>query len=362
MEVLFLIEVVGLKKVFDNKFEALKAVDFTIEKGDLVCLLGPSGCGKSTILNLIAGLLSPTDGDIRFSGKSVVKTEPKDRNIGFVFQNYALYPHMTVLENVMFPLTVGEKKIKKNEAQKIAEKYMQLTNIEELKDKKPGTLSGGQQQRVAITRALVQNPEVLLLDEPLSNLDARLRLKIREEIRRLVKEVGITTIFVTHDQEEALSISDKIILMNEGVIQQNDDPQNLYLEPNNLFVAKFIGNPIINILPVEVVDGVMRHPEFSIPVDRFLDIRFKKPLTDGQYTLGIRPEDVLTTMQAPLFETTVKGVELIGRERILNFDLADKHIKSIVSIEEIIEEGAQLSFDFNYKKAFIFDQKGERVY
>ncbi|HCO73065.1 MAG TPA: sugar ABC transporter ATP-binding protein, partial [Enterococcus sp.] len=325
-----MIEVVGLKKVFDNKFEALKAVDFTIEKGDLVCLLGPSGCGKSTILNLIAGLLSPTDGDIRFNGSSVVKTEPKDRNIGFVFQNYALYPHMTVLENVMFPLTVGEKKIKKNEAQKIAEKFMKLTNIEELSQKKPGTLSGGQQQRVAITRALVQSPEVLLLDEPLSNLDARLRLKIREEIRRLVKEVGITTIFVTHDQEEALSISDKIILMNEGIIQQNDDPQNLYLEPNNLFVAKFIGNPIINILPVEVKEGQMIHPAFTIPVDRFTDIRFKKPLTDGQYTLGIRPEDVLTTLQMGLFQTEIKSVELIGRERILNFDLAAKHMKSIV--------------------------------
>ena len=357
-----MIEVVGLKKVFDNKFEALKAVDFTIEKGDLVCLLGPSGCGKSTILNLIAGLLSPTDGDIRFNGSSVVKTEPKDRNIGFVFQNYALYPHMTVLENVMFPLTVGEKKIKKNEAQKIAEKFMKLTNIEELSQKKPGILSGGQQQRVAITRALVQSPEVLLLDEPLSNLDARLRLKIREEIRRLVKEVGITTIFVTHDQEEALSISDKIILMNEGIIQQNDDPQNLYLEPNNLFVAKFIGNPIINILPVEVKEGQMIHPAFTVPVDRFTDLRFKKPLTDGQYTLGIRPEDVLTTLQAGLFQTEVKSVELIGRERILNFDLADKHMKSIVSIEEIIEEGAQVSFDFHYKKAFIFDEKGERVY
>ncbi len=358
----FLIEVVGLKKVFDNKFEALKAVDFTIEKGDLVCLLGPSGCGKSTILNLIAGLLHPTGGDIRFNGSSVVKTEPKDRNIGFVFQNYALYPHMTVLENVMFPLTVGEKKIKKAEAKQIAETYMRLTNIEELSQKKPGTLSGGQQQRVAITRALVQNPEVLLLDEPLSNLDARLRLKIREEIRRLVKEVGITTIFVTHDQEEALSISDKIILMNEGVIQQNDDPQNLYLEPNNQFVAKFIGNPIINMLPVTIKEGQMTHPVFTIPLDRFTDIRFKKPVPDGQYTLGIRPEDVLTTTQDALFTTQIKSVELIGRERILNFDLADKHVKSIVSIEEIIEEGAEVAFDFQYKKAFIFDDKGERVY
>ena len=258
-----MIDVIDLNKVFDNGFEALKSVNFSIEQGDLVCLLGPSGCGKSTILNMIAGLLQPTGGDIQFKKSSVINTEPKDRNIGFVFQNYALYPHMTVLENIMFPLTVGEKKISKEEAKKVAEEYMQLTNIEELAEKKPGTLSGGQQQRVAITRALVQKPEVLLLDEPLSNLDARLRLKIREEIRRLVKEVGITTIFVTHDQEEALSISDKIILLNEGVIQQHDDPQNLYLEPNNLFVAKFIGNPIINISEVEVKDGVIHHPSFT---------------------------------------------------------------------------------------------------
>ena len=259
-----MIDVIDLNKVFDNGFEALKSVNFSIEQGDLVCLLGPSGCGKSTILNMIAGLLQPTGGDIQFKKSSVINTEPKDRNIGFVFQNYALYPHMTVLENIMFPLTVGEKKISKEEAKKVAEEYMQLTNIEELAEKKPGTLSGGQQQRVAITRALVQKPEVLLLDEPLSNLDARLRLKIREEIRRLVKEVGITTIFVTHDQEEALSISDKIILLNEGVIQQHDDPQNLYLEPNNLFVAKFIGNPIINISEVEVKDGVIHHPSFTL--------------------------------------------------------------------------------------------------
>lgn len=357
-----MIEVIDLKKVFDNGFEALKSVNFTIEKGDLVCLLGPSGCGKSTILNLIAGLLSPTDGDIRFAGSSVVKTEPKDRNIGFVFQNYALYPHMTVFENVMFPLTVGDKKMPKNEAMKIAEKYMALTNIEELKDKKPGTLSGGQQQRVAITRALVQNPEVLLLDEPLSNLDARLRLKIREEIRRLVKEVGITTIFVTHDQEEALSISDKIILLNEGVIQQNDDPQNLYLEPNNLFVAKFIGNPIINILPVEVKAGMMHHDAFSVPVDRFMVARFKENMPDGNYFIGIRPEDVLPVDGAGAFQTVIAGVELIGRERILNFDIDTHHLKSIVSIEEDIQEGAQLTFDFAYQKAFIFKEDGTRIY
>ena len=356
-----MIDVIDLNKVFDNGFEALKSVNFSIEQGDLVCLLGPSGCGKSTILNMIAGLLQPTGGDIQFKKSSVINTEPKDRNIGFVFQNYALYPHMTVLENIMFPLTVGEKKISKEEAKKVAEEYMQLTNIEELAEKKPGTLSGGQQQRVAITRALVQKPEVLLLDEPLSNLDARLRLKIREEIRRLVKEVGITTIFVTHDQEEALSISDKIILLNEGVIQHHDDPQNLYLEPNNLFVAKFIGNPIINILEVGVKDGVITHPSFTLQASELVESRFRKELEQGHYSLGLRPEDLVPTENG-LFTVTVTAVELIGRERILHFTLGEQNIKSIVSVEHKIEEGDTLSFDLLRHKLFLFDQNGERVY
>ena len=358
---LLMIDVIDLNKVFDNGFEALKSVNFSIEQGDLVCLLGPSGCGKSTILNMIAGLLQPTGGDIQFKKSSVINTEPKDRNIGFVFQNYALYPHMTVLENIMFPLTVGEKKVSKEEAKKIAEEYMQLTNIEELAEKKPGTLSGGQQQRVAITRALVQKPEVLLLDEPLSNLDARLRLKIREEIRRLVKEVGITTIFVTHDQEEALSISDKIILLNEGVIQQHDDPQNLYLEPNNLFVAKFIGNPIINISEVEVKDGVIHHPSFTLQASELVESRFRKGLENGHYYLGLRPEDLVPSENG-LFTVTVTAVELIGRERILHFTLGEQDIKSIVSVEHKIEEGDTLSFDLLRHKLFLFDQNGERVY
>jgi len=358
---LLMIDVIDLNKVFDNGFEALKSVNFSIEQGDLVCLLGPSGCGKSTILNMIAGLLQPTGGDIQFKKSSVINTEPKDRNIGFVFQNYALYPHMTVLENIMFPLTVGEKKISKEEAKKVAEEYMQLTNIEELAEKKPGTLSGGQQQRVAITRALVQKPEVLLLDEPLSNLDARLRLKIREEIRRLVKEVGITTIFVTHDQEEALSISDKIILLNEGVIQQHDDPQNLYLEPNNLFVAKFIGNPIINILEVEVKDSVITHPSFTLQASELVGSRFRKELEQGHYYLGLRPEDLVPSENG-LFTVTVTAVELIGRERILHFTLGEQDIKSIVSVEHKIEEGDTLSFDLLRHKLFLFDQNGERVY
>lgn len=357
-----MIEVKNLRKVFDNGFEALKNVSFTIENGDLICLLGPSGCGKTTILNLIAGLLDPTEGDIVNNGVTMVDKHPKDRDIGFVFQNYALYPHMTVLENVMFPLRVGAKKMPKKQAEELARKFMKLTSIEELENKKPNTMSGGQQQRVAITRALVQNPSILLLDEPLSNLDARLRLRIREEIRTLVKEVGITTIFVTHDQEEALSISDKIVLMDQGVIQQHDDPQNLYLEPNNLFVAKFIGNPIINILPVTITNGKVQGGAFSFYLDCLVASRIKEELKNGNYLLGVRPEDVLLSAEAPLFTVTVSTVELIGRERILNFSLSDQKAKAIVSIDQFIEEGNEISCTFHYPRIYLFKENGERVY
>lgn len=357
-----MIDVINLNKVFDNNYEALKSVNFHIDKGDLVCLLGPSGCGKSTILNLIAGLLQPTNGDIQFNEKSVINTEPKNRNIGFVFQNYALYPHMTVLENIMFPLTVGKNKLSKKEAKDRAYKYMKLTHITDLENKKPGKLSGGQQQRVAITRSLVQEPDILLLDEPLSNLDAKLRLTIREEIRKLVKEIGITTIFVTHDQEEALSISDKIILLNEGVIQQDDKPQNLYLEPNNLFVAQFIGNPAINLIDIKIVDGQIKHPNFTIDIQNLKQNRFKQQIDNGEYILGIRPEDIILSREKAIANAELIECELIGRDQILKLKINDQILKLISSIEANFEAGQALPYTFLFDKLFIFNKQGERVY
>ena len=327
-----MIDVIDLNKVFDNGFEALKSVNFSIEQGDLVCLLGPSGCGKSTILNMIAGLLQPTGGDIQFKKSSVINTEPKDRNIGFVFQNYALYPHMTVLENIMFPLTVGEKKISKEEAKKVAEEYMQLTNIEELAEKKPGTLSGGQQQRVAITRALVQKPEVLLLDEPLSNLDARLRLKIREEIRRLVKEVGITTIFVTHDQEEALTLSDRIAVFNNGFIEQVGTPPEIYHQSKTEFVCDFIGD--INVLTEETVHDILsKNPSVNLEDKkgyiRLEKIRFKRETE----------EDIL--LNGTIIDTEFSGVNVrytiqVSENQIVNVTRIDSQF-AIKSVGENVE-------------------------
>jgi len=356
-----MIQIEKLKKVYDNGHEALKNINLEINEGELVCLLGPSGCGKTTILNLLAGLLDPTSGEIKFDGDSVVNKHPKDRNIGLVFQNYALYPHMTVLENIMFPLTVGKNKMPKNEAMEIAKKYMKITSIEELADKKPGNMSGGQQQRVAITRALVQNPKVLLLDEPLSNLDARLRLKIREEIRRLVKEIGITTIFVTHDQEEALSISDRIVLMNQGVVQQFDIPQNLYLEPANLFVAQFMGNPIINIYEMKKEGNVLKGENFSIDLSLLNKDRFKAELTEESYVVGIRPEYFVTS-ENPLFNVEIETVELIGKDCILNFKVNGVNSKSIVDVNDNIREKDNVGFDIDYNGIYLFQENGVRVY
>ena len=451
-----MIEIKNLRKVFDNGFEALKDINLEIEEGDLVCLLGPSGCGKSTILNLISGLLDPTEGDILFEGQSVkdlhpkdrgiglvfqnyalyphmtvlenvmfpltvgknkmskeeakkiaekymkitdieeladkkpgtmsggqqqrldptegdilfegqsVKDlHPKDRGIGLVFQNYALYPHMTVLENVMFPLTVGKNKMSKEEAKKIAEKYMKITDIEELADKKPGTMSGGQQQRVAITRALVQNPKVLLLDEPLSNLDARLRLRIREEIRLLVKEIGITTIFVTHDQEEALSISDKIVLMDNGVVQQYDMPYNLYLDPINLFVAKFMGNPIINLLNMKFKNNEFISDDLKIESSKLLKDKIKKQFEeDKNYVVGVRPEHFLIqeNEDADTLKVKVQNVELIGKDAIVSFKLNGKYCKTITDVNRRIQVGDEVIIKLDYDTIHIFDESGERIY
>ena len=233
--------------------------DFTFEipDGVLLGLLGPSGCGKSTTLNLLSGLQKPTSGRIFFGDDDVTDLPAENRGVGLVFQNYALYPHLTVRQNITFPLEnrTGKDKLTHQQMADMALEAAKLVQIEELMDRKPKELSGGQQQRVAIARALVKMPRILLLDEPLSNLDARLRLQTREEIRRIQKATGITTVFVTHDQEEAMSISDLIVVMKDGVVQQISKPQAVYESPVNLFVAKFLGTPPINVFDGEVKDG-----------------------------------------------------------------------------------------------------------
>ncbi len=293
----------------NEKKDVIAVSDFTYEipDGKLIGLLGPSGCGKSTTLNLISGLLKPTSGRIFFGDDDVTDIAPEHRGIGLVFQNYALYPHMTVAENIMFPLgnLRGKDKMSKSDMRAKAAEIARLVQIDPYLDRKPAELSGGQQQRVAIARALVKMPRVLLLDEPLSNLDARLRLQTREEIRRIQRETGITTIFVTHDQEEAMSISDAIVVMRDGVVQQIGAPQEVYNDPCNLFVAKFLGTP-----PINVFAGSVRAGKLYLGEDCVMDV---PAVPDRDVTVGIRPEGFTVDAAGPM-RASLSAIEVMGRD------------------------------------------------
>ena len=339
---------------------AVNDFSFEIPDGKLIGLLGPSGCGKSTTLNLLSGLQKPTEGKIFFGDDDVTNLPAEHRGVGLVFQNYALYPHLTVKQNIMFPLQnlKGKDKLTKAQMQEKALEAAKLVQIEGLMDRKPSELSGGQQQRVAIARALVKMPRILLLDEPLSNLDARLRLQTREEIRRIQRETGITTVFVTHDQEEAMSISDMIVVMKEGVVQQIGKPQDVYDDPVNLFVAKFLGTPPINVFSGEVKGG-----RLYIGLDAVLDV---KGVSDQSVTVGIRPEGFVLNENGAL-RCNLNGVEVMGRD----ISVVSTHpsaisatIRSIISAENKVEVGtASVRFDLKPGKVFLFNKESEaRVY
>jgi len=340
-----------------NEEDVIAVNDFTFEipDGKLIGLLGPSGCGKSTTLNLICGLQKPTSGKIFFGDDEVTELSPENRGVGLVFQNYALYPHMTVKQNILFPLQNlrGKDKLTKEEMNEKALFAAKLVQIDSLMDRKPSELSGGQQQRVAIARALVKMPRVLLLDEPLSNLDARLRLQTREEIKRIQRETGITTVFVTHDQDEAMSISDMIVVMKDGVIQQIGAPQAVYDEPVNLFVAKFLGTP-----PINVFNGEIKNGKLYIGEDCVLDTEDK---ADGPVFVGIRPEGFILSENGKL-SCRLKGIEVMGRDIsvVSENDNADVAIRSIISSDSRVDaSNATVRFDLKPGKVFIFDKNTE---
>ena len=332
--------------------------DFTFEipDGKLIGLLGPSGCGKSTTLNLISGLETPTEGQIFFGEDDVTKLPPENRGVGLVFQNYALYPHLTVRQNILFPLQnlKGDQKLPKDVMLQKAEEAARLVQIEGLLDRKPSEMSGGQQQRVAIARALVKMPRVLLLDEPLSNLDARLRLQTREEIRRIQRETGITTIFVTHDQEEAMSISDLIVVMKDGVVHQIGKPQDVYDHPVNLFVAKFLGTPPINVFQGEVKGGVLRLGD-----DEVLRV---KGVEDRKVFAGIRPEGFILDENGPL-RCARRAVEVMGRDTSVvsaHPAAVSETIRSIIPSENRVDVGADtVRFAVKPFKLHLFDTQTE---
>jgi len=339
---------------------AVSDFTFTIPDGKLVGLLGPSGCGKSTTLYMISGLQAPSGGKIFFGEDDVTELSPENRGVGLVFQNYALYPHMTVKQNILFPLQnlKGEDKMDKETMLKRAYDAARLVQIDELMDRKPSELSGGQQQRVAIARALVKMPKVLLLDEPLSNLDARLRLQTREEIRRIQKETGITTIFVTHDQEEAMSISDLIVVMKLGVVQQVGKPQNIYDDPTNLFVAKFLGTPPINVFRGRVEDETL-----YIGEDEVLEV---EGVADGEVFVGIRPEGFIPAADGA-FKCKLSNVEVMGRDVSIvasNENMLSATIRAIVDADYKLDANAEsVSFNLKPHKVFLFDTETEkRIY
>ncbi|MBS4177670.1 ABC transporter ATP-binding protein [Lederbergia citrea] len=346
-----------------NDITAVDRLNVTIKDGELVSMLGPSGCGKSTTLFMLAGLYRPTGGEILFGDRLVNKIEPEHREIGMVFQNYALYPHLTVLKNIMFPLKM--RKTPKKEAEELAIQMAKLVQIDHLLDRKPGQLSGGQQQRVAIARALVKKPKILLLDEPLSNLDARLRLEMREEIRRIQQEVKITTIFVTHDQEEAMSISDKILLMKDGKFQQYSPPQEMYDHPENEFVAGFLGSPPINLfscsMKYNLKDVSISGTDDVITLSSALK---ESVSTNDQLTLGVRPEDfyIERDENKPGICGKTIMVERIGRDNMLNVEVQNKTIRAIVSPDCPVGRGDIVKLGILPGRAHLFDaQTGENL-
>ena len=299
-----------------------------LEDGHLICLLGPSGCGKSTLLNMLCGIIPVTEGKIFFDDKDVTALPPDQRNIGMVFQNYALYPHMTVSENISFPLEV--LKVNKEERKARVNAIAKLVHVDTLLRRYPSELSGGQQQRVAIARAMVKNPALLLMDEPLSNLDARLRLEMREEIRRIQKETGVTTVFVTHDQEEAMSISDSILLMKDGLLIQSGLCQELYKNPNCLFVAEFLGNPPAN------------------------------KLVEDQKITAIRPESFYLDDNGT--EAEILSISEMGKDQIVTLSYRGNTVRAILNLEdESITTGSKIKVSLKEKGVFYFDNQGRRL-
>ena len=357
-------------KVYPNGFEAVKDFNLDVADKEFIIFVGPSGCGKSTTLRMIAGLEEISSGDLIIDGKVMNDVEPKDRDIAMVFQNYALYPHMTVFDNMAFGLKL--RKVPKDEIKAKVEEAARILDLEKLLDRKPKALSGGQRQRVAMGRAIVRNPKVFLMDEPLSNLDAKLRVQMRIEISKLHKDLGATIIYVTHDQTEAMTLGTRIVVMKDGVVQQIDTPHNLYNKPQNLFVAGFIGSPQMNFMDAKIsVDGEnvtaqVGESKIAVPATK------AKALIDGGYdgktvVLGIRPEDIhdsqmfIETSPNSVIEAHIRVYELLGAEVFLYFDYAGSQVTARVDPRTNAKQGDHIKFALDMEHAHFFDKDTELV-
>lgn len=361
-----------MKVTFDNinktyfslrgKINALSNISFDINEGEFFVLLGPSGCGKSTLLNLTAGLEKPSDGNILFNSsvvasipKKIFKT-PKERNVAFVFQSYALYPHLNVFENIAFPLRIS--RTKETQIQNLVKESSRILNITDLLLAKPAELSGGQRQRVAIARAIVRKPAIFLMDEPLSNLDARLRISMRSELRNLQKKLKITTLYVTHDQVEAMSLGDRIAILNNGKIEQIGTPLELYQRPTNKFVAGFIGSPPMNLLDGTYIEEqnipcfFISGQKLEIPREFCADFK-KRGKTS--FTIGIRPEHItLNPKQSPTqVKSQIYSIEELGRDIMLHFKLGEYKLTAL-TCDTGFKEGQEVAIEFDFSKTHIF--------
>lgn len=328
-------------KTYGNGFHAIRNLNLTVEDGEFLILVGPSGCGKSTALRMIAGLEDVTSGDLRIGEASVVDVAPKDRDIAMVFQSYALYPHMTVFDNIAFSMKLAGKS--KAEREKRVHEVAKTLQLHASLDAKPASLSGGQRQRVAMGRAMVREPAAFLMDEPLSNLDAKLRVQMRAEIANLQRQLGVTTIYVTHDQVEALTMGDRVAVMKDGVLQQVDTPKNLYSNPVNVFVAGFIGSPSMNLFEGRVADGKVEIGSAAIDIPQ--SVLDRVPAFAGSDTqtviFGIRPEDLYDSAlesgeRYPTIPAVISSIEELGSERVVHLKIDADQIDS--GDPDVVEE------------------------
>ena len=357
-------------KVYDNGYQAAKDVNIDIKDKEFIVLVGPSGCGKSTTLRMIAGLEDITSGELSIDGKVVNDVEPKDRDIAMVFQNYALYPHMTVYDNMSFALKL--RKMDKKEIDKKVRETAKILQLETQLDKKPKALSGGQRQRVALGRAIVRNPKVFLMDEPLSNLDANLRTEMRAQISKLHKDLGATFIYVTHDQVEAMTMGDRIVVMKDGLVQQINEPKVLYDNPANKFVAEFIGSPQMNFLDVELISQgddvyaklVGKGDKFYVPGGKAAYLK-EKGYLNKVVTMGIRPEDIhrekvfLNMSPDTQFDASVVIRELMGSEIFAYFDFKGIQLIAKFDGRNDVESGQELTLAFDMNRSHFFDKETE---
>ncbi len=332
-----------LTKSFDGNV-VLRDINLEVKSGELLVVLGPSGCGKSTILRLVAGLEFPDTGQIILDGKDITGVEPQKRKTAMVFQNYALYPHMTVFDNIAFPLKVS--RVSKENIKKAVAETATLLELDEFLNRRPAQLSGGQRQRVALGRGLIRKPSIFLLDEPLSNLDASLRLKMRREIVALQKKIGVTMIYVTHDQTEALTMADKMVVIKDGIIHQRGTPTEIYERPTDKFVASFIGTPPINLYEDELSGGMGRK----------LPIIFGRDVKDGRYTIGIRPEHISLGGDSGI-EGTIESIEYIGAVSYLR--VKTREMTFTVTVDNHTRQfhpGRKVTLTINPGKVYLFGE------